>query len=338
MVESTIQTQDRITGIADSIVDCIGRTPMVRLNRLFSNRAVSVLAKLELMNPGGSMKDRPARYIIEQGLRNGTLNSDTHLIESTSGNLGIGLAMICKIYGLKFTCVVDPKITKTNLNIIKQLGANIDMVTEPDEQGGYLKTRIKRVKELVKLIPNAYWINQYANDLNWQAHYHGAGSEILRQVDGPIDYLVCAVSTTGSILGFSRKIREEFPKVKVIAVDAAGSVIFGAPSGPRELPGIGASRVPELLNPAEIDEVVYVNDSDSVKGCQDLLTHEGIFAGGSSGSLIAAIQKIIPAIPPSSRIVTVLPDRGDRYLDTVYDDEWVKKLSQVKTEETMRGA
>lgn len=311
---------------------------MVRLNRLFSNRAVSVLAKLELMNPGGSMKDRPARYIIEQGLRNGTLNSDTHLIESTSGNLGIGLAMICKIYGLKFTCVVDPKITKTNLNIIKQLGANIDMVTEPDEQGGYLKTRIKRVKELVKLIPNAYWINQYANDLNWQAHYHGAGSEILRQVDGPIDYLVCAVSTTGSILGFSRKIREEFPKVKVIAVDAAGSVIFGAPSGPRELPGIGASRVPELLNPAEIDEVVYVNDSDSVKGCQDLLTHEGIFAGGSSGSLIAAIQKIIPAIPPSSRIVTVLPDRGDRYLDTVYDDEWVKKLSQVKTEETMRGA
>ncbi|MFC4766600.1 2,3-diaminopropionate biosynthesis protein SbnA [Effusibacillus consociatus] len=330
MIESTIQAKVRQGVVADSIVACVGRTPLVRLKRLFEDSGVNVLAKLEMMNPGGSMKDRPARYIIEQGLRDGTIHSGTHLIESTSGNLGIGLAIMAKLYGLQFTCVVDPKITKTNLNIIKQLGANIDMVTEPDEQGGYLKTRIKRVKELVQKIPGGYWINQYANELNWKAHYHGAGSEIVEQVDGSVDYLVCAVSTTGSILGFSRRIREEFPDVKVIAVDAAGSVIFGALPGPRELPGIGASRVPELLSPGEIDEVIYVNDLESVKGCQDLLAFEGIFAGGSSGSVIAAIQKILPQIPPGSRVVTVLPDRGDRYLDTVYDEEWVRKLSRVK--------
>jgi 2,3-diaminopropionate biosynthesis protein SbnA len=311
---------------------------MVRLNRLFAGSGSSVLAKLEMMNPGGSMKDRPARYIIEHGLRSGIITADTHLIESSSGNLGIGLAMIAKTYGLRFTCVVDPKITKTNLEIIKQYGGNIDMVMKQDEQGGYLKTRIHRVQELLMTVPNAYWINQYGNELNWKAHYYGAGSEIVQQVDGPIDYLVCAVSTTGSILGFSRRVREAFPQVKVIAVDAVGSVIFGTPAGPRELPGIGASRVPELFSPQEIDEVVHVNDWESVKGCQALLNYEGIFAGGSSGSLIAAIQKVIPKIPCSSRIVTVLPDRGDRYLDTVYDEEWVKRLCCKHPQDTTIGA
>ncbi|WP_199616047.1 2,3-diaminopropionate biosynthesis protein SbnA [Paenibacillus alkalitolerans] len=329
---------DSVREIADSIVDCVGQTPLVRLNRLFANSGISVLAKLEMMNPGGSMKDRPARYIIEHGLRSGVINADTHLIESTSGNLGIGLAMMAKTYGLQFTCVVDPKITKTNLEIIKQFGANIDMVTEPDEQGGYLKTRINRVQELLKTTPNAHWINQYGNELNWKAHYYGAGSEIVEQVDGPIDYLVCAVSTTGSILGFSRKVREAFPNVKVIAVDAVGSVIFGTPAGPRELPGIGASRVPELFTPQEIDEVVHVNDMESVKGCRELLEYEGIFAGGSSGSIIAAIRKIVPAIPKSSRVVTVLPDRGDRYLDTVYNEEWVERLYMKNSQDHTLGA
>jgi 2,3-diaminopropionate biosynthesis protein SbnA len=315
-------------GISSSIVDCVGQTPLVHLKRLFADR--KVYAKLEMMNPGGSMKDRPARYIIERGLRDGTFHEGTHLIESTSGNLGIGLAMAAKIYGLKFSCVVDPKITPTNLKILKQFGAQIEMVTEKDEYGSYLHTRIRRVKELLETIPNAYWINQYANAWNWQAYYHSVGREIIEQVDGPVDYLICAVSTTGSILGCSRRVREKFPHVKVIAVDAVGSVIFGAPPAPRELPGIGASRVPELVSPGEIDEVVYVDDLESAQGCRDLLAHEGIFAGGSSGSVIAAIRKIIHVIPPHSRIVTVLPDRGDRYLDSVYDDQWMENLSRKK--------
>lgn len=317
--------------VSDSIVSCIGKTPIVHLKRLFANHTVDVFAKLELMNPGGSMKDRPARYIIEQGLKDGTIHEGTHLIESTSGNLGIAIATIARVHGLTFTCVVDPKITKTNLNIIKQLGANIEMVSEPDDQGGYLKTRIKRVKELVATTPNAYWINQYANEKNWQAHYHGGASEIIEQLNGPIDYLVMAVSTTGSILGTARRIRKEYPHVKVIAVDAVGSVIFGAKPAPRELPGIGSSRVPELLNRDEIDQIVYVNDLESVEGCKDLLSYEGIFSGGSSGSVIAAIKKMIASLPASSRVVTILPDRGERYLDSVYDEEWVQKLHNRKT-------
>ncbi len=321
------RTRVRGGRVPSSIVECVGSTPMVRLGRLFAGSGRSVFGKLELMNPGGSIKDRPARYIIEQGLREGTIRPGAHLVESTSGNLGVAIAMTARVYGLSFTCVVDPKITKTNLSILRQFGARVEMVDEPDEDGGYLKTRIRRVKELVEDIPGAYWINQYANELNWKAHYHGTGREIVEQYDGPIDYLFAAVSTTGSILGISRRVRESFPGVKVIAVDAVGSVIFGARSGPRELPGIGASRVPELLEPEEIDDVVYVDDLESVQGCRELLAKEGIFAGGSSGSVIAATRKTVPDLPVGSRIVTVLPDRGDRYLDTVYDEEWIEGLS-----------
>ncbi len=316
------------SSISSSIKNCIGNTPVVRLNNLFPQENVDVIAKLEYMNPGGSMKDRPARFFIEQGIQNGLIDKDTHLIESSSGNLGIALAMMARIYQLSFTCVVDPKVSKTNLKMMKSLGANVVMVNEPDDQGGYLKTRISKVKELTTKIPNSYWINQYANENNWKAHYHGIGSEILQQVEDRIDILIAAVSTTGSILGTARKLREKYPKIKVIAVDAVGSVIFNAPPAPRELPGIGSSRVPEIFRPEEIDEVIWVNDYDSVQGCKELLQKEGIFAGGSSGSVIAAIQKLIPSLQSSARIVTILPDRGDRYLDMVYDDQWVSKLRQ----------
>ncbi|MFF2089238.1 2,3-diaminopropionate biosynthesis protein SbnA [Paenibacillus sp. NPDC058174] len=323
-----LQLVKKMPEAANGIIDCIGQTPLVRLNALFAAPGPAVYAKLEMMNPGGSMKDRPARYIIEQGLKDGTITPNTHLIESTSGNLGIGLAMAAKRYGLKFTCVVDPKITSTNLRLIRYLGANVDMVKTPDEQGSYLKSRISRVKELAEQDSNAYWINQYANPLNWQAHYHGAGEEIVRQMGDKLDYLVCAVSTTGSILGISRRVKEAHPNVKVIAVDAVGSIIFGTPSRQRELPGIGANRVPELFKPDEIDQVIHVDDRDSVSGCLMLMEREGIFAGGSSGSIIAALQRLLPTIPASSSVVTILPDRGERYLDSVYDEKWVNALPQ----------
>ena len=315
--------------IHDSIADCIGSTPLVYLRRLFSRPDVDVIAKLEFLNPGGSVKDRAADFIIRQGLLDGTITPHSHIIESTSGNLGIALAMVARVYHLTLTCVVDPKISPTNLRILQQLGANIDMVETLDDQGGYLKTRIARVKQLVQQIPNSYWINQYANERNWQAHYYGTGNEIVQQLDGPVDYAVLAVSTTGTLLGVSRRLREVFPHMRVIAVDATGSAIFGAPPGPRELPGIGSSRVPELLRREEIDEVIYVNDREAVAGCRQLLLHEGIFAGGSSGSVVAALSKLLPTLPPLPRVLTLFPDRGDRYLDMVYNDQWVEHLPRV---------
>ncbi|GKU76665.1 2,3-diaminopropionate biosynthesis protein SbnA [Paenibacillus sp. L3-i20] len=306
-------------------MECIGDTPLVRLNRLFTDPDIEVLAKLECMNPGGSMKDRPARYIIEQGLKNGTIQSNSHIVESTSGNLGIALAMMGRLYGLAVTCVVDPKVSAVNLKIMKQMGANIEMVTEADEQGGYLLTRIAHVQYLLGSIPNSVWINQYANSNNWKSHFEGTGTEIADALDD-LDVLIAGVSTSGSIMGIARRLREKFPALHVVGVDAVGSIIFGGPPGSRDLPGIGASRIPELLNKSEIDSVYHINDLDSANGCRALLRYEGIFAGGSSGSVVAAAQQVVAKmrkpIGRPLRVVIILPDRGERYMDKVYDDDW----------------
>lgn len=310
-----------------SILDCIGHTPLVSLHRLFPDPKVEVLAKCEYMNPGGSMKDRTARFMIEQAMREGRMTEQSRIIESTSGNLGVAIAMIARLYNLRFTCVVDPKTAPTNLKILQQLGAEIEMVHEPDDQGGYLKTRVRRVKELLHQDPLAFWLNQYANENNWKAHYYGTGAEMAEQLDH-VDCLIAPVSTTGSLLGCARRLREKFPHLQVIAVDAEGSVIFGGKPGKREIPGIGSSRVPEICSPAEVDQIVYVNDREAVQACRELLNKEGIFAGGSTGSVIAGIQKIYSQLPRPYRICTIFPDRGDRYLDMVYDDEWIEKHLQ----------
>lgn len=312
--------------ILHSILDGIGETPLIRLSRLFRDTRCEVLAKLEMANPGGSVKDRPARHIIERGLADGTIRENSHIVESSSGNLAIALAMVCRIHGLRFTAVVDPKISPVNLRIIQCYGGGIELVTEKDRQGGYLATRIERVKRLLRERPDAVWINQYGNERNWQSHYHGEGAEILRHLDEPVDYLVLGISTAGTVHGISRRLRETWPHLKVVAVDAVGSVLFGSPPCPRDLPGIGASRVPELLKRDEIDEVIHVDDYESAVACRELVKHEGIFAGGSSGSVIAATQRLCARVQRPARILTVLPDRGERYLDTVYDDKWVSRM------------
>lgn len=299
---------------------------MVRLQRCFPDPDVEVIAKLEMLNPGGSMKDRPARFIVEQGLRQGTLRRGMRLVESTSGNLGIALAMAAGLHGLSFTAVVDPKTSPANLRLLELFGAEVEMVTEPDDTGGYLHTRVRRAHELVASRPDAVLVNQYANELNWRAYYETAGQEILDAVEGPIDYFVAAVSTTGSIQGIARRLRQEHPDLKVVAVDAVGSVIFGAPPAPRQLPGFGASRVPEILDADEIDDVLHVSDAESVAGCRQLLATEKIFAGGSSGAVVAGVEHLTSRLNRSARVVTLLPDRGERYLDLVYDDAWAAEL------------
>jgi N-(2-amino-2-carboxyethyl)-L-glutamate synthase len=309
-----------------SVTACVGRTPLVALGRQFPPPGPTVVAKLELLNPSGSMKDRSAGYIIERGLADGTITPASHLIESSSGNFGIALATAARVHDLEFTCVVDPKTTPANLRILQSLGARVEVITEGDEHGCYLDARLRRVVELCRAEPNAVWINQYANERNWQAHYHSTAAEILADLDRPLDCLVVPVSTTGTILGLARRLRGSFPRLHVVAVDAVGSVIFGGPPGPRYVPGLGAGRVPELLAPAEIDEIVSVTDAEAVAGCRALAANEGILAGGSSGAAVAAIERLRPGMPDDWQVLTVLADRGDRYLDQIYDDGWAKAV------------
>ena len=300
----------------------VGNTPLVNLDRIFPSEQVQVFAKLEMLNVGGSVKDRTAFYMVSQAIESGRITADSHLVESSSGNLAIALAMIAKRVGIPFTAVVDPNLAPANRCLIEAFGGNIDLVSEKDEAGGYLHTRVRRVDELVRTIPGAVWLNQYANPDNWRAHYHGIGEEIVRDMPVEPTHVVAAVSTCGTLMGLARRLREAWPNIEVVAVDLEGSVIFGEPGGNRQIPGIGASRVPEQLVLPEVDAVVYATDWESTLACRRLAENQGILAGGSSGTVMAAITKLIPNLPQGSCIVTLLADRGERYLDTVYDPNW----------------
>jgi len=307
------------------IVETIGRTPLIRLQRLFKDEPFHVYGKMEWMNPGGSAKDRPAFYMIQEAIRRGEVTSNTVVIESSSGNLAISLAQICRYLGLRFICVVDPRTTEQHKQIIRSFHGEIDFVEEPDpESGEFLPARIRRVGELLRSIPNAYWTNQYGNPDNYRAHAETTMTEIGEQL-GPIDYLFCGVSTCGTIRGCKEYIRSRGWPTRIVAVDAAGSVIFGGAKGPRKFPGLGAGLVPGLYSPDVADDVVYVSDRDCVQGCRDLVGCESILAGASSGGVIAAIRAMGPRIAEGAVCAAILPDRGERYLSTVYNDEWVRR-------------
>jgi len=308
--------------IYKSILDKVGNTPLVQVkSEDFKN--VNLLAKIESFNPTGSIKDRAASYLIEKLLKTKEINSKTTLIESSSGNFGLSLSAYSKKYGLKFYCVVDSKVLPLNETLIREFGATIIKVTETDSSGNYLLSRIKKVKELVKIIPNSYWVNQYANKYNAEAYHHTLGNELCNELD-KIDYVFMAVSSGGTITGVSQKIKDVFPKAKIIAVDIEGSVIFGGLSKKRYIYGMGSSIVPKILKKAEINDIVVMDEISTVKMCHELLERHSIFAGGSSGTVFAAIKKYFAGkkINKKPNVVMIFPDGGDRYVDTIYNQEW----------------
>ncbi|XEC97255.1 2,3-diaminopropionate biosynthesis protein SbnA [Paenibacillus tarimensis] len=307
------------------VFQTIGHTPCIKLDRLFGKEPYQVYGKLEWMNPGGSVKDRPALYMIREALRRGDLHEDSVIIESSSGNMGISLAQICRFLGLRFICVVDPRTTDQHKRIIRSYGGEIELVAEPDkETGEFLPARIQRVQELLRDIPNSYWTNQYENPDNYLAHARTTMVEIVESVGAP-DYLFCGVSSCGTIRGCSEYIRENRLSTTIIAVDAAGSVIFGGEKGNRKFPGLGAGMIPGLFRKDVADRVVYVTDRECVQGCLDLVRYEAILAGASSGGVIAAIRKFGKRIKEGAVCAAILPDRGERYLNTVFCDEWLEE-------------
>lgn len=313
----------------EGILSAIGGTPLIRLSRLSSDRPLHVYAKLEFLNPGGSTKDRAAYSIIKKALDSGELHSGSVIVESSSGNMAIALAQVCGYFGLKLICVVDPKTTGLNLQIMRALGAQIDLVDKPDpETGEFLTARLKRVQQLLHEVEHSFWPNQYANRNNANAHYETTMREIAEQA-GDVDYLFCGVSTCGTIHGCVQYIRDHRMKTKVIAVDAVGSIIFGGEPKKRLLPGIGAVIVPELCPKEGIHEVIHVSDMESIYGCRKLLKEEAILVGGSSGGVVAAFERFKEQIPDGSTCALLFPDRGERYLDTIYSDEWVKEHKHV---------
>lgn len=309
----------------DGVLSAIGNTPLVRLSRVIPYARFKLYAKLEGLNPGGSTKDRPAFSILRHAIDCGDVQPDTVVIESSSGNMGIGLAQACMYYGLRFICVVDPKATMQNVRLLKAYGAQVDMVEEPDKvTGEYLQARINRVKSLLKSTDNTFWPNQYSHLFNSIAH-HQTMREIVTALDNEVDYLFCATSTCGTIRGCAEYVRDHNLSTRIFAVDAVGSVIFGGVSGKRLIPGHGAAVRPALYQPDVAERCIHVSDLDCVVGCRRLVRDEAILAGGSSGAVLMAINKVKDEIERGAICAAIFADKGERYLDTIYSDSWVKK-------------
>ena len=309
----------------DSILSAIGNTPLVKLERVFDDLQFNLYAKLEAFNPGGSSKDRPAIKIIRRAIELGAIvPGETVVIESSSGNMGIGLAQACSYYGVRFICVVDRKTTMQNIRLLEAYGAEVELVSEPDPvTGEYLQARIDRVKNLLFSIPGSFWPNQYANLDNPHAH-HQTMREIATQLNNKVDYLFCATSTCGTIRGCTEYIRDHRLNTKTYGVDAVGSVIFGGQKKTKRLiPGHGAAVRPSLFQTTIADDCIHVTDIDCVVHCHQLVRREAILAGGSSGAVIAAVGRVKDLIPEGANCVAILADRGERYLDTIYSNSWV---------------
>ena len=313
-----------LTEAGSGIISAIGRTPLIRLARLDAPTPASIHAKLEFLNPGGSMKDRAAFNMLRRAMASGELSPGGLVIESSSGNMGIGLAQACKYLGLRFICVIDPATTSANSQLLEAYGAELSLVTKRhNKTGEYLDARLDRVQALKEANPGSYQPDQYTNQGNAEAHFHTTAPEIFAQIPAP-DVILLAASTCGTLAGFDRYIKTSGHETRLIAVDAHGSNLFGGPRGPRHTPGLGSSRRAIQIDPTQVD-VMRVDDTDCVIGCQLLLEREAILAGGSSGGLAVSALRLAGQLPEGTRIAVLLADRGERYLDTIYSPEWVSR-------------
>jgi N-(2-amino-2-carboxyethyl)-L-glutamate synthase len=314
-----------------SVLEAIGGTPLIELSGFLPRAPIRLFLKLEAVNPGGSAKDRPAAMMIEDAVRSGRLRRDSVVIESSSGNMGIGLAQACAWFGLRFICVVDPRVHPGTLAAMRALGAQIEMVSPLGGPAQSLLTaRLARVAELVATTEGAYWPNQYANALNPAAHAMGTMAEIDAALDGEVDEVFVGVGTTGTLGGCLDFVAENDRRTRVTAVDAVGSVLFGGEQGERRIPGMGAGRVPPLAqrrwrNGVPGPRILRVTDLDCVVGCRRLARTDALLVGGSAGGVLQAIRACHGRLQPG-RYVAVAADSGHRYLNTVFDDAWVEEV------------
>ena len=294
----------------------IGNTPMVEVGI----EGYHFMAKLECMNPFGSMKDRAASFVLNGALEMGIINSNTEIVESSSGNFAIALSGVCAALGMKCICVVDNNLTRANRHIIEQFGSQMIEVDTPEKNQSYQEKRIETVKKILNTNDNTYWTNQYNNQLI-QESYFALAEEILLQCP-KVEQIYIPVSTCGTISGISVLVKKRKPNVEIIAVDSYGSQIFGERICRNRFTGMGSRIKPGNLNSAIIDKVIRVTDYECIKGCEFLLK-QGLFVGASSGAMVAAIKKNQGY---KKNTVTIFPDRGDRYLDNLYNKNWVEEM------------
>ncbi|MCE7006960.1 cysteine synthase family protein [Kibdelosporangium philippinense] len=314
--------------VVPHLLDAIGSTTTVSLTRLTRPGEADLVAKLESGNPGGSLKDRPAAHILRHAERAGYLRPGGTIIESSSGNFGIALAMFGAARGYRVIAVVDPKLTPTNRALLEAFGAQIIVVDEPDDAGSYHKTRIALANRLHREIPNSFRPDQCFNPLNSDAHYRTTAEELLAQCGPELSAIVCTVSTGGHLGGIARLVKHRAPHITIIGVDVEGSTVFGGTAHPYLTPGMGLSWTPANLDDlSRIDAVYQVSDEHAYRACRTLARAEGILAGVSTGAaLIVALAAALHR-PATQRVALLANDRGERYLTTAFNDEWLRAHS-----------
>jgi len=317
--------------ILSNILESIGETPLVRLGKIGSEFETEILIKPEFLNPGGSVKDRMALYIIEQAEKAGTLKPGATIIENTSGNTGVGVAMAAAIKGYQAVFTMPDKMSQEKVNLLKSFGADVIITpTEvpPDSPESYYET----AKRLARETPGAFYLNQYHSQDNIAAHYHTTGPEIYEQIDGELDTFIADIGTGGTLSGVARYLKEKIPGITIVGVDVEGSVFYdwfkrGVLVEPHvyQVEGIGDDMLTGAMDFSVVDDIVQVDDRESFLMTRRLCTEEGLFAGGSSGSAVAGVLKYLKDFPDTKRVVTILPDSGSRYLSKLYNDEWMRE-------------
>ena len=303
--------------IAKQLTDLIGNTPLLELNKFSEVQGIStpIIAKVEYFNPGGSVKDRIALAMIEDAEQRGIIKPGATIIEPTSGNTGVGLALVSAVKGYKLILTMPETMSIERRNLVKAYGAEVRLTSGKDGMPG----AIRAAEELRQSIPGSVILQQFENSANPEKHYQTTGEEIWQQTDGQIDIFVAGVGTGGTISGVARRLKEHNPQVKVVAVEPSASpVLSGGQSGPHKIQGIGAGFVPKTYDAQFIDEVLPVDNDDAIRTGRQLAQQQGLLVGISSGAAaFAAAQVARRPENAGKRIVVLLPDTGERYLSTV---------------------
>jgi len=296
--------------VAENITELVGETPMLHLRRMAPPGAADIFAKLENLNPGGSVKDRAAIGIIQRAEAEGRLQPGSTIVEATAGNTGIGLALIGLSQGYSVVLVVPEKFAEEKVKIMRALGAEV--VRTPDGEG--MRGAIAKAKELARAIPRSFVALQFENPANPDFHHDTTAAEIFEQMQGKLDALVIGVGTGGTFTGVARYMKERLPKVHCVAVETQGSVLGGGPAGPHKVEGIGSSFVPKNFDPKVCDEIIMVSDQDAFEAVAQMARMEGILGGSSAGANVFASIQVAKKLGAGKRVVTIIPDSAERYL------------------------
>src|SRR6202050_1994786 len=316
--------------VANSLLDLIGDTPLVRFNRLRTPEGVEVLVKLESMNPSGSSKDRPALTMIDAAERDGLLKPGGVIVEPTSGNTGVGLAIVAAQRGYRCIFVMSDKMAAEKVQLLEAYGAEVIVcptAVAPEDPDSYYST----AERLTRETPGAFRPDQYSNPANPYAHYTTTGPEIWRDTDGTVTHFVAGAGTGGTICGVAKYLKEQNPNVRIIAADPEGSVFSGGAGRPYLTEGVGEDFWPANYDPSLIDEVVGVSDADAFSMAREVTQREGLLIGGSGGTAVAAALRVASSLPKEAVVVVLVPDTGRGYISKIFNDDWMRGYGFLTT-------